>query len=316
LREILEVIEPGAFTTIQDLGRIGFRKLGVPLSGGLDSFSLRVANWLVGNHENCACIETTFLGPRLVVLSESLIALAGADVPVLLNGCEQDVWSSFLVRPGDTLIFKPVTRGLRSYIAVSGGIDCPVAMGSRSTYLAGGIGGMSGKALRTGDTICAKHPDLLSHPRSVHQEFIPKIGSPVSVRGILGPQEDHFDKEGFRTFFDSSFQVTVDSNRMGYRLEGPRIDFRAGMASGILSEPCLPGNVQIPPDGQPIILLNEQTVGGYAKIATIINCDLDLIAQTRPGDKIKFERISLETAHHLSRLEKRRLEKLRRTLLD
>jgi biotin-dependent carboxylase-like uncharacterized protein len=316
LREILEVIEPGAFTTIQDLGRIGFRKLGVPLSGGLDSFSLRVANWLVGNPENCACIETTFLGPSLVVLSESLIAVAGADVPVLLNGCEQDVWSSFLVRPGDTLIFKPARRGLRSYIAVSGGIDCTEAMGSRSTYLAGGIGGLSGKALQTGDTICAKHSDLLSHPRSVHQEFVPKIGSLVSVRGILGPQEDHFDKEGFHTFFDSSFQVTVDSNRMGYRLEGPRIGFRTGMASGILSEPCLPGNVQIPPDGQPIILLNEQTVGGYAKIATVINCDLDRIAQTRPGDRIKFERTSLETAHHLFRLEKRRLEELKRTLLD
>ncbi len=316
MREILEVIEPGAFTTIQDLGRIGFRKLGIPLSGGLDSFSLKVANWLVGNHENCACIETTFLGPRLEVHSESLIALTGADVPVLLNGREQDVWSSFLVRPGDTLIFKPVTRGLRSYIAVAGGVDCPLAMDSRSTYLAGRIGGMNGKALQAGDTICAKHSDLLSHPRSVHQEFIPKIGSSVSVRGILGPQEDHFDKKGVRTFFDSYFQVTVNSNRMGYRLEGPSIDFRDGMASGILSEPCLPGNVQIPPDGQPIILLNEQTVGGYAKIATIINCDLDRIAQVKPGDKIKFERTSLETAHHLFRLRKRRLEEIKRTLLD
>ncbi|MDZ4164647.1 MAG: biotin-dependent carboxyltransferase family protein [Smithellaceae bacterium] len=307
--EIFRVLKPGPQTQIQDLGRYGYLQYGVPPCGVLDQYSSRVANLLAGNSGNEALLEITFQGPRLEVLGRAILAITGADMEVTLNGDACPLWASFPVKPGDILNIGQAKRGLRAYLAVTGGIDVPLIMGSRSTYSAAGFGGYQGRALATGDILACGEGAEGKAGISCPAEFIPPLTSETVLRAIPGPQ-DYMFEEGLANFFGSTYEVTPYSNRMGYRLEGLAITLGSGRPQSIISEPSLPGGVQVPADGKPIILLLEQTTGGYAKIATVISTDICRVAQARPGDRIIFARISLEEAHVLFLEREARLQKL------
>jgi antagonist of KipI len=294
--EMFMVLEPGALTTIQDAGRYGYQRFGMPVSGALDMFAFRVANMLVGNPENAAVLECTFLGPKLEALSQGIVAVTGADMTVLVNGTIRESWQSFAVKPGDVVGFRPAQKGVRAYLAVAGGIDVPEVMGSRSTFAGASIGGLDGRALIKGDVLPRGPSHHVYFGRTLPQEFKPGLNGKITLRAMPGPQDDYFD-EGLEIFFNTEFEVTSQADRMGYRLAGPLIPLKQGVPKTIISEPSVPGAVQVPPDGQPIIKLVELTVGGYAKIATVITPDLDLVAQARPGDSVRFRSVNLEEAH-------------------
>lgn len=303
--EMFEVVQPGLYTTVQDRGRFGYLQFGIPPCGVVDHFAYKVSNLLVGNGVNEAVLEVTILGPVLNILEDGVIAVTGADLFPQLNDAPLPLWESIPIKQGDKLSFKVPKKGCRSYIAVGGGIDVSIVMGSRSTYVAGKIGGIEGRPLIAGDKI-PKGKNYGTPGKSVPQDIIPTYSSNPNIRVVLGPQDDYFS-EGIQTFLDSEFKVSSKADRMGYRLEGPTILHKEGVEKSIISEPSVPGGIQVPPDGQPIILLVEQTVGGYTKIATVISSDIPRVAQAKPGDRIQFERINLETAHKVFRQQEQLL---------
>jgi len=306
----LKVFSPGIYTIVQDRGRFGFQHMGVPVSGSLDRFSFTIANLLVGNPENLAALEITITGPSLEIRKEMDIALTGAVMDIAVNGTRVEQWQSVRVKPGDIVRTGQVESGCRSYLAFSGGIHVPEVMGSRSTYVQAGIGGFKGRPVQKGDVLETGETLLLERERILPEKYIPDYRGDLAVKVIPGPQDDYFD-DGINTLFSSSYRVTPQSNRMGYRLSGQVIPLKKGMPDSITSEPSMPGSIQIPPDGQPIILFVEQTVGGYAKIATIISSDLSSVAQTIPGDAIRFVSVDLHTAHKLIRDENNRMNAIR-----
>lgn len=310
---LFKVRAPGPHTTVQDGGRYGFQQFGVPPAGALDPFAYRIANMLVGNADSAAVLETTIIGPEMEVLAEADMAVTGAEVPVTLNGRAVQVWTSFRVRPGDAVKIGAVTSGCRNYIAVTGGIDVPRVMGSRSCYAAAGLGGYKGRALLRDDVLERGGGTLLKSPRSLSKKLIPVYSPEIVLRAIPGPQDDFFDR-ALETFFCSEFTVSTHANRMGYRLEGPVLKHRTGVNRSIISEPSLPGGVQVPPDGKAIILLVEQTAGGYTKIATVTSTDITRIAQAKPGDRLCFKRIGLEISHSLYREHRVLLERIKRQI--
>jgi biotin-dependent carboxylase-like uncharacterized protein len=292
------VLTPGPYTTVQDKGRFGYQQIGVPISGAIDQFAFRVANFLVGNQEESAVLEITVVGPQLAFLREVDLALTGAEMGFELNHDPIECWKTIRVKPGDVISIQQIKSGCRGYLAVSGGIDVPEVMGSRSTYVGGKLGGYKGRTLKKGDIIQSIEGSLLNKPRYLPESWIPLYSEEVLLHAIPGPQDDFFD-EGMETLFQSEFSVTDKADRMGYRLQGPSIQLKGKMPKSIISEPTMPGGVQIPADRQPIVLLAEQTVGGYAKIATVISPDLSRIAQAIPGNTVRFEQVSLESAHRL-----------------
>lgn len=297
--DAFSVQTPGAYTTVQDKGRYGYQQMGIPVSGALDSFAFKVANLLVQNPENRAVLEITFMGPCLEVLINADIAVTGAEMEITLNDRPVEGWKSLRVAPGDILNIIQAKSGCCAYLAITRGISVPEIMGSRSTYASGKIGGFYGRQLKPGDIIKSCRGSLLDKPRQfaiAMRAMIPRYPSKIVLRAIPGPQDNYFH-EGMIEFFQSEFNVSPDANRMGYRLQGPAIKNREEMPKSIISEPSVPGGIQIPADGQPIILLAEQTVGGYSKIATVISSDLWKVAQAIPGDTIRFEQVTLETAH-------------------
>lgn len=311
-----EVIEPGILTTIQDSGRFGFSRFGVPHSGALDPFSFRVANLLVNNQGNEACLETTLMGLRLKTLSESVIAIAGGDFSSSLNGESLEMWRTHLLIEGDVIAFKKVRSGCRAYLSVSGGFIVPEVMGSRSTYLSGKFGGLEGRPLRKGDILY--RPDSPSPLNRIGlrfpEEWIPLFEKEANLRVVPGPQDHHFTEEGFRTFCSSTYQVTPQSDRMGIRLKGPKIERRPDVEESIISEGFLSGVIQVPGDGKPIIILTELVTGGYTKIATVISTDLTKVAQLKPGDHVRFKPIPIEAAHQLLKEQEKRLQGFRNSL--
>jgi len=292
------VLMPGPFMTVQDKGRFGYQQMGIPISGALDPFAFRVANMLVGNPAESAVLEITVVGPQLAVLREVDVALTGAEMGFEVNHDSVECWKTIRVKPGDVINIQQVKSGCRAYLAVTGGIDVPVVMGSCSTYVSGKLGGYKGRPLKKGDILQRREGSLLNKPRLLSKSWVPHYPEDVLLRAIPGPQDGFFD-EGMETFFQSKFMLTAKADRMGYRLEGPPIQLKEKMPKSIISEPTMPGGVQIPADGQPIILLAEQTVGGYTKIATVISPDLSRVAQAIPGDTIQFEQLSFLTAHRL-----------------
>ncbi len=298
--DILKILEPGPFTTIQDHGRYGYQRYGIPISGVLDKFSYRVANLLVGNPETSAVLEITFAGPKLKVLVDTVLAVTGADIPVLVNEEPQDLWEGFVVKRGDVVSIKVASRGVRAYLSAAGGIMVPEIMGSRSTYVNGKLGGLEGRPLRKGDFLPGGNPKGLRVLGKLPGVLGPTLTSRITLRAIPGPQDDFFD-DGLEQFFRGTFTVSVQADRMGYRLDGPTINRKEGAPTSIISEPSVAGGVQVPPDGRPIIIFREQTAGGYAKTATVIAPDLDLVAQARPGDEVRFVSVDLaeaRKAHH------------------
>jgi biotin-dependent carboxylase-like uncharacterized protein len=311
-----EVIEPGILTTIQDGGRWGFSQFGVPSSGVLDPFSFRVANLLTNNQGNEACLETTLMGLRLKALHESVIAITGGDLSPSLNKEPLETWSTHLLVEGDVIGFKKVRSGCRAYLSVNGGFIVPEVMGSRSTYLSGKFGGLKGRSLKKGDVLY--RPDSLpplSHlGRRFPEEWVPIFEKEANLRVIPGPQDYHFTQEGFQTFSSSGYEVSPQCDRMGIRLNGPRIERRPDVEESIISEALLSGTIQVPGDGKPIIILNELVTGGYTKIATIVSTDLTKVAQLKPGDRVRFAPISIEEAHQLLKEQEERLQGFRKSI--
>jgi biotin-dependent carboxylase-like uncharacterized protein len=308
--ELFAVRNPGPMTTVQDLGRPAFLDRGVPLSGALDSFACRVANLLAGNPEEAAVLEITVMGPTLDVLAPADIALTGADMGMTINQALVRGWCTLRVNPGDIIRIPRAVNGCRAYLAVTGGIDVPLMMGSRSTFVRAKIGGVEGRGLINGDILHRGAGSLLESPRELPDEWIPQYPREIALRAVPGPQDDAF-RGGIGAFFGASYEVTEQSDRMGCRLRGAAVHRDAGSPESIVTEPTMPGNVQVPADGQPIILLVEQTSGGYAKIATVITADLPNAAQAMPGNTVRFERVTLENAQRLYREWQEKLQQIR-----
>ena len=310
----LRVVKSGPFTTVQDRGRFGYRQFGIPPCGMMDPWAGILANVLVGNEPDAAVLEWTFQGGRLEALDEFDIALTGGDMELQVNGIRRQSWASHRVHRGDDIELGEARDGCRAYLAVSGGIDVPLVMGSRSTHIAAKMGGYEGRTLAKEDLLSRGDATLLNGPRTLPEEWIPKYGKEVVLRAIAGPQESCFGR-GVRIFFRKTFSVSPMSNRMGYRLQGPTVQRRRGGLQGIISEAILPGAVQIPEDGQPIVLFSEQTAGGYAKIATVISVDIPRLAQAIPGNEIRFEQVTLKEAHRIRREMKDKLRELTSSIL-
>ena len=295
---VIEVIEPGLLTTVQDVGRFGYLRHGVPVSGAMDPVALRLANLLVGNPEDEACLEVTLSGPSLRFRSSAVIAVTGADLSPSINGSPIGAWGSTAVQQGDVLTFEGQESGTRAYLAVAGGLDVPMVMGSKSTFMKAGIGGFEGRALKTGDMLMTRLPSSSTgvSERRIPRSLVPSYDSSLPIRVMLGPQDDRFTEEGLGVFLGEAFMVSAQSDRMGYRLQGPKVKHVSG--PDIISDGIPFGGVQVSGDGQPIVLMADRgTSGGYTKPATVISADLGKVAQRMPGDEIRFQKVTLEEAH-------------------
>ncbi|MHC1733828.1 MAG: biotin-dependent carboxyltransferase family protein [Bacteroidales bacterium] len=289
----------GLLTTVQDRGRYGYQRFGMPVSGAMDVFSLELANLLVGNEPGDACLEATISGPELEFTGATWISVTGANMDPHLNGKGILMNTAVDVRPGDRLGFRGLRSGCRAYIAFAGGIAVPPVMGSRSTYLRAGIGGFNGRALVSGDELPLGEP--LGKPRlkRIPEDLIPEYKHEQTIRIISGPEAHYFKIAGLRSFLATEYTVTAQSDRMGYRLSGEPIKHKEGMTN-VISAGISLGTVQVPGDGQPIILMaDRQTSGGYARIANVITADLTLLAQMRPGYKIHFKETTLDIAQQV-----------------
>jgi antagonist of KipI len=297
-----EVILPGAFTTVQDLGRYGYQKYGVSISGAMDRFALRAANLLVGNDEGEAVVEATIIGPKLKALGRMRVAITGAHLSPEFGGKPLPLWRTLDIPEGGTLSFGAPKSGCRAYLAVAGGIDFPVVMGSRSIHTRSNLGG-NGRTLVKGDIIKRKNSGFRIQESGINRllpDLVPVYGKNWRIRVIFGPQKDYFTRRGIETFLTSEYEITPQADRMGYRLKGPKIEHKSG--ADILTDATPPGSIQVPGDGMPIILLADgQTTGGYSKIATVISVDQDLLAQARPGDKVRFQKVTIHEAHRFLR---------------
>jgi antagonist of KipI len=298
---MLEIWEPGLLTTVQDGGRVGWARYGVPPSGPLDKAAFRAANRLVGNPPDAAGLEITLTGPTLRCSRPSLVAVCGAEFELWAGSIRVPTWHAVFLRAGQWLYFGERRQGARAYLAVDGGMDVPLFLDSRSTYLTGGFGGVEGRALRRGDRLPlgpgALQPSMRAGRAWPASERPPYTSAPT-LRVVLGPQDDHFTQAGLETFLSTAYELTPESNRMGARLKGPPIQHRD--TTGIVSDGVVIGSVQVPASGQPIVMLaDHQTTGGYPKIATVIQADLPLLAQIVPGDYVRFDAVSLAEAQTL-----------------
>ena len=300
---VFEIIGSGLLTTVQDRGRYGFQKYGVPVSGGMDTFSLRAANILVGNDQNAACLEFTSIGPKIRILSDAIIAVTGGDLGILIDDEPLPRWAGVRVSKGNVLSSEGAEDGFRAYLAVAGGIDVPVVLDSRSTYLKSGLGGFEGRALQQGDilSVLPLEPGRELRERTLPQDLEPlRYGSEHELCVVLGPQDDAFTSDAISTLLASEFTVSSTSDRVGYRLEGPSLKHKK--SADIVSDGSPFGAIQVPGDGAPIILLADRgPTGGYAKIATVISVDVGRLAQAAPGDTVTLKKVSVEEAHTLRR---------------
>jgi biotin-dependent carboxylase-like uncharacterized protein len=294
---VIEILHAGPLTTVQDLGRFGQLRHGVPPSGPMDGGAFLLANRLAGNAVQAAALECTLIGPRFRVDGECAIALTGAEMPIAINGMEAPRCTTLVLKAGDTVKIGAARSGVRGYIAFSGGLDVPLVMGSRSTYVRGALGGYEGRALRKGDRL-----ELLRAPLPASMRAEPARTSTAldetEIRVILGPQADRFTDEGIAAFLGNAYEMLPQSDRMGARLRGAPITHVRG--HDIISDGIALGSVQVAGDGQPIVLLvDRQSTGGYTKLATVCSFDIGRIAQTRPGRSLRFIAISVEEAHRL-----------------
>lgn len=282
----IKVITPGMLSTIQDGGRKGFAAMGFNASGVMDVRSYHIANALVGNFTDEAVIEMTYLGGSFKFLESNYIAITGADMSPKLDGVPVEMYTTVFVKQDETLTFSAAKSGMRAYIAVRGGIDVPVIMGSRSTNLKCKLGGLDGRPLKAGDIVPCRDVYDEFHKHLIHSAPKEDFGSDeITVRVLLGPQDDYFTDHGIKTFLNSTYTVTNESDRMGCKLSGEKIEYKNTV--DIISDGIVFGSIQIPRTGNPIIMLaDRQTTGGYAKIATVISVDLPLLAQARPGTKV------------------------------
>lgn len=296
----IEVREPGLLTTVQDLGREGFGPMGVSPSGAADAVSLRLGNRLVGNDENAAALEMTLTGGAFHFTCEAAIALTGSDFGATLDGAPIAPWESFQARAGALLRLGATRSGARCYLCVHGGIAVEPFLGSASTHLLSGLGGFAGRALRRGDVLPIGPAAVPFRNRRADASALQALAPRKVLRVTVGPQADWFPESVQRTFYASTYRVAENSNRMGLRLENR--DAVPSPARELLTEGAPLGAIQIPPSGQPIILfVEQQTTGGYPKIANVIAADVHSLGQLRPRDEIRFERVEFPEAQSLLR---------------
>ena len=311
---VLEVIDPGITTTIQDLGRHGFQRYGVPVSGAMDQFSLRVANGLVGNNEGEAGLEITAAGASFRFLYDAVIAITGGDIHPNINNQSVSMWHPVVVDAGSILDFIECRAGFRAYLAIHGGVDTPRVLGSRSTDVRSGLGGLDGRSLLANDILSTKTEKnrLIVSGKTMPPEDIPTYGHHHHVRILLGPQDDSFSLDSINTLLSSTYRIDSASDRVGYRLEGPPIEHKNN--ADIISDATSFGAIQIPGDGMPIILFADRgTTGGYTKIGVVISVDLGDLAQAAPGDTINFEMVSLDFAYQALEIKNEILMRINRS---
>ncbi len=304
-REMI-VRNPGLLSLIQDAGRTGFQRYGVSVSGAADQEALLIGNLLVGNEPDDAAIEVTFGGAEFEFSQDAYVAITGGDLQPSLDGTPLSMWESFFVPAGSMLHLVAPMSGMRSYIAIDGGIDTPLVLGSRSTHYSSGLGGISGSALKPGDIVpLGINTDNATPGAKFPSELRTEYGSDLTVRVIAGPQQEQFSPTGIQSFYASAYTVTESSDRQGLRLDGPQIESSQGKYD-IVSDAVVPGSIQVPGDGKPIVLMTDsQTTGGYAKIGVVASVDLPLLAQAPPGTVIHFAEVSVPEAQSLMR-ERRR----------
>jgi antagonist of KipI len=289
---------PGIFTTVQDLGREGFGPMGVSASGAADPMSMRIGNRLAGNPEGAAALEMTLVGGAFTFERAAVITATGANFGPSLDGVALPMWTSIKIREGETVRFGPSRSGARAYLCVRGGIAVEPFLGSASTHVLSGLGGFEGRALRKGDRVELGAANSLFRKIAVSPKALESLQPRRVIRVTDGPQSDWFAESSWKTLCGNAFRISEQSNRMGIRLEGPPIPLDASRE--MLSEGVSLGAIQVPPSGQPIILfVEQQTTGGYPKIANVISADLHSLGQLRPRDEIRFERIEMSEARAL-----------------
>jgi antagonist of KipI len=289
----MTVIRAGMLTTVQDLGRWGQQHLGVPVAGPMDWYSHRLANGVLGNHPDAAVLEITLMGPDLVGDADVVCAIAGAEFDVTAGDRRVRWLEPFLLRAGERLRFGNRLEGARATLAVNGGFAVPPVLGSRSTSLTSRLGPLDGRAVRIGDVLPIGQPTVVGRRQAGRPLPLPRGGARLRV--LMGPHENRFTEAARRVFTRARYLVTPDSNRMGYRLDGTRLEYAD--RKDMLSDATPMGSLQVPPSGWPILLMaDRQTTGGYPKIATVITADLPLAGQLAPGDWIEFEPCSRTAA--------------------
>ena len=312
---MIRVIEPGLLSTVQDEGRHGFQQFGIITSGVMDPFALRIANLLVGNKEDEAAIEVTLTGPTLDFDEDVLMAVCGADFSAVVDGEPLPLWRPVLVKKGSNVHMKFSKQGCRAIIAIAGGLNLPSKMNSKSTYVRAGIGGFNGRAFEKEDVIKGtflseksyqilrtltkkKTSKMFTSLWSISAHYIDDLYNPKAIRIIKGRHYDEFSRESKESFWEQQYKISPQSDRMGYRLEGPVLERMNDQ--DLLSEAVAFGTIQIPSDGQPIILLaDRQTIGGYPKIGQVASVDLPALVQKKPGEEIEFEEVSHQQAQQL-----------------
>jgi antagonist of KipI len=310
----IQVQAPGLLTTVQDLGREGFGPIGVSPSGAADPISLRLGNRLVGNVESAAGLEMTLLGGTFLFSQGAILALTGSDFGATLDGATVALGTSFEVAPGQTLRLGSTRSGARAYLSVQGGIAVPPFLRSASTHILSGLGGFSGRPLREGDLLHIGPATELFRKRAIGPRLSEHLSSRKILRVTPGPQVDWFSESSLRLFYEATYRVAEQSNRMGLRLEGALVSPHGSRQ--MITEGVSLGAVQVPLGGSPIILfVDQQTTGGYPKIANVISADLHRVGQLRPRDEIRFEQVTFEAARSLL-IEQEQLLAFRESILE
>jgi biotin-dependent carboxylase-like uncharacterized protein len=304
----IKVLKPGLATTVQDLGRPGYYHIGIPLSGGMDRHALAAANLLVGNPEGAAVLEAVFMGPELEFTDDAVVAVAGAELPPKLDGAPRETWSSFTVKRGQILSFDFLKQGARAYIAISGGVDVPLVLGSRSTYALGALGGFKGRKLEAGDELpVGSDVTSVKEGRTVAKDLRGLPGAmPTELRVMPGLYWHRITDAAGDGFFADTWKVAPEADRIGYRFKGgkplqfvPREPpFGAGSDPSNITDACYPyGSIQVPGGTEPIVLHRDAVSGGgYFMVGTVISADLDLVGQLQPNTPVKFVKVGMDQA--------------------
>lgn len=302
-----KVIQPGLLTLIQDGGRFGQHRIGLTNGGPLDSQAFYWANKLCSNTSNCSTLEVSIGGLVLEANTQTFIAVTGANIHLTINGTVAPLWQTLAIKAGDKIAFGFAVKGARAYLAVSGGFTVDPSFTSTATVVREGVGGINGTKLQQGDLLTCNQT-LTCKLFAVPSAEIPSYEDDLTLRVILGYQQQAFDQIQQQLFFSSQYQLSDKIDRMGFRLQGQKV---TSSLNGILSEGICHGAIQIPADGQPIVLMNDrQTIGGYPKIGSVIARDTARLSQLMPGSNVRFKKISLEKAHNINHLEQLRVQNI------
>jgi urea carboxylase len=320
----LKIVKSGLATTIQDLGRPGYFHLGIPEGGAMDRLAMRAANMLVGNPEDAAGLEAVFMGPEIEFTKEASVAVTGAELPVLVDGEPRETWSSFTVKPGQVLSFGFLQSGARAYIAVSGGIATEPDLGSRSTYPIGALGGVDGRAVQPGDELPLGDGTPVAEGRSVPAALRRGPGSPAEIRVLTGLYWYRLTEAAGKHFFEDTWTVAAEADRMGYRFKGGRPmefvereqPFGAGADPSNIVDGCYSyGSIQVPGGTEPIVLHRDAVSGGgYFTLGAVISADMDLIGQLQPNTQVNFVNVDMDTALAARAERKATIRKIREEL--